>query len=118
MKFPRIVYALQHNKTGRMYIGSTANLERRYRAHMSALRNGKHNNEEMQKDFNEFGEDYSVFILEEIKNYSDRFREYELMKEYGTFDKDVGYNYKDHSAKKAAEGRMVPIKEGLPQRRL
>ncbi len=115
MKFPRTIYAIQHNKTGRIYIGSTTNLDSRYRSHMSALRGRRHHNEEMQKDFDEYGEDYSLFVLEVITSYEDRFREYELMKEYGTFDKSVGYNCKDGCAKRAMCSRVLPIKEGTPK---
>ena len=71
--------------------------------------------DEMQKDFDEYGEDYSLFVLEVITSYEDRFREYELMKEYGTFDKSVGYNRKDGRAKRAMCSRVLPIKEGTPK---
>ena len=36
----------------------------------------------MQKDFDDFGEDFSLFILDEINSYADRIKEYEWMKKY------------------------------------
>ncbi|MCI7300435.1 MAG: GIY-YIG nuclease family protein [Clostridiales Family XIII bacterium] len=115
MRFPRTIYALQHNRTGRMYIGSTQNITNRYKSHIYALRGNKHTNEEMQKDFDEHGEDFSLFILGEITSYEERFKEYELMREYGTFDMQIGYNYKDHCGRSVAYKKTIPIKEGLPK---
>lgn len=51
MKLPRIVYAIQHNMTKRIYVGSSANVENRYWNHMNNLRNHKHNIEDMQSDY-------------------------------------------------------------------
>lgn len=47
MKLPRIIYAIQHNVTKRIYVGSSANVENRYWNHMNNLRNHKHNIEDM-----------------------------------------------------------------------
>lgn len=67
MKIPRTIYAIQHNKTKRIYIGSSANVP---------------TIKDMQKDFDDFGEDFSLFILDEINSYADRIKEYEWMKKY------------------------------------
>lgn len=97
MKLPRQVYAIRHNPTQRMYIGSSADVKRRINNHMKALRNGSHTVGDMQKDFNVHGEDYSFFILDEIKTWADRSKEYFWMKKYNTCTRGVGYNYKDHA---------------------
>ena len=57
------VYMILHNPTGRMYIGQSTKVEQRIKHHMTMLRAGKHPVEDMQKDFNEFGEDYTITIL-------------------------------------------------------
>ena len=37
MKFPRAIYAIQHNATKRIYIGSSSDVELRYWGHMYPL---------------------------------------------------------------------------------
>lgn len=54
MKLPRIIYAIQHNVTKRIYVGSSANVENRYWNHMNNLRNHKHNIEDMQSDYDNY----------------------------------------------------------------
>lgn len=103
MKIPTQVYAIRHNPTSKMYIGRSANVEKRVSQHMKMLRSGCHHVEDMQEDFNEFGEDYSVFILDEITKWAERTKEYYWMVKCGTYIRGVGYNYKDHAKKKLAE---------------
>lgn len=110
----RKVYAIQHNVTKRIYIGSTTNVDTRYLAHIGALRAGKHKVEDMQADFNEYGEDYSLFVLDEINEFADRIKEYEWMDRYDTFTRGVGYNYKDHAKKSRIINNTPPYKDGLP----
>ena len=122
------VYALQHNITKKIYIGSTDRLQRRYKNHLYALRKGKHSSKELQKDFEKYGEDFSVYILEEVTNakssvmeYGERSislihkREYYWMKKYRTIYN--GYNTQDKKAIKYIENSytfILPLKEGLP----
>ena len=40
--YPKKVYAIQHNVTGRIYVGSTKNTTKRYLSHMAELRKGTH----------------------------------------------------------------------------
>lgn len=53
-KFPDkpATYIIQDPVTGKAYIGSTGNLQHRIAVHISELRNEKHNNQELQKAFN------------------------------------------------------------------
>jgi hypothetical protein len=113
MRLPRKVYAIQHNETKRIYIGSSYDVETRYLNHLYALRNHKHNNEDMQQDFDEFGEDYSLYVIDEITTFEDVKREYEWMKKYKSYIRGTGYNYKDQ--KKIEEKTKIPFKEGLPE---
>lgn len=114
MDYPKVVYAVQHKVTKKMYIGITNNLETRYGSHLSLLRNNKHHSTLMQKEYNEHGGLYDVFILDEINGYSDRYKEYEWMRYYKTQDERYGYNAQD-------KGRMdkdnrLPLKSGRPER--
>ena len=115
MKLPRDVYAIQHNKTKRIYVGSSCNVRSRYINHMSLLRNGKHINEDMQDDFNEHGEDYSLFILDRINSFSERKKEFEWMIKLNSHIRGCGYNYKDTEPTiKNKLKSFIPISEGTP----
>ena len=47
----KYVYAIRHNKTGRIYVGCSQHIQSRFRNHMNQLKNKKHKSKEMQKDF-------------------------------------------------------------------
>lgn len=96
MIIPRQVYEIRHNVTGRAYIGSSKDVHKRYAHHLSLLRRGVHPVEDMQQDFNEYGENYSFQVLADILKFEERQIEYELMRERGTMSRGNGYNYKDH----------------------
>lgn len=115
MVYPRKIYAIKHNVTKRMYIGSSSDVEIRYKNHIYSLRRGQHPIEDMQKDFNEYGEDYSVYILEELTVHDDRKNEYKWMRKYNTITRGVGYNYKDKEREVLTLKNSVPYKAGLPE---
>lgn len=99
MNIPRQVYAIKHNITNHIYIGSSSNVTVRVRKHLGDLRRHKHTVEDMQADFDQYGEDYTVTILDDINVYSDKDKEYEWMLKLSTNVRGVGYNYKDSYAK-------------------
>ena len=98
MIIPRQVYVIKHNVTNKMYVGSSGKLKDRIANHMYLLRAGNHPVEDMQKDFNEFGEDYTVEILDEINSIDESNKEYEWMNKLQSNIRGTGYNYKDHTA--------------------
>jgi uncharacterized protein YeeX (DUF496 family) len=89
------VYCIKHNKTGKEYIGRSGSCERRIKEHMSRLRKGKHPVEDMQADYDKFGEDYTITVIGKITDYRDISTEFELMNEHGSYIRGKGYNYKD-----------------------
>lgn len=95
MKYPRKVYAIRHNATDRVYIGSSCNVDRRFKEHLYALQAHTHIVDDMQRDFDEHGEDYTLTILDKINCASEDKKEYEWMDKYQSFVRGVGYNYKD-----------------------
>lgn len=115
MDIPRKIYAIQHNVTKRIYIGSSKNPAERYLNHINRLKNRKHTVEDMQKDFDEYGEDFSLFIVDEIATFQDRKKEYEWMRKYKSNIRGIGYNYKDHEKNILHSKYDVPYKEGLPE---
>lgn len=102
MGYPKSVYAIRHNVTKRIYVGSSAHPANRYKQHLNLLRCGKHGVEDMQKDFDEYGEDYTFFVLEKI-DFAHKEREYEWMWFFDSYTRGVGYNYKDHHKRLGAE---------------
>lgn len=112
MDYPRIVYAIQHNVTGRIYVGSTMNLKNRYKQHIWDLRKNKHTNKEMQFDFNEYGENYSLYVLDTIRDYKHCSIEQLWMKKLKTNNPQIGYNMNNpYFKKRSVEMR---ISEGVP----
>ena len=95
----RFVYAIRHNVTKRIYIGSTARVPHRLKEHINQLRRGSHKNKEMQSDYNEHGEDYSFYELDVIPTTHYKDREYFWMLFFDTYNPKKGYNDKDWTAK-------------------
>lgn len=60
----KVVYAIQHNATKRIYVGVTNVAEHRIKQHLHKLLQGSHTNKEMQLDFDKYGFDYSFFVVE------------------------------------------------------
>lgn len=108
------IYAIQHCQTGRIYVGRTIWLDGRLKAHFSALKNNAHPNELMQSDYNEFGNDFEVFVLEVVENEypARRDAEHKWMDKLGTGDPRVGYNYKDPYF--VHRGSVPEISPGIP----
>lgn len=112
-RYPRTVYAIQHKPTGRIYVGSTNDLDARLKAHMGALKAGKHPNKLMQEDYNLHGGDYEVFVLDEYDSYETRSTEHEWMEELNTGDERIGYNSRDpHFTRKSID--IPEITPGVP----
>ena len=116
MKLPRSIYAIQHNVTKRIYVGSSCRPYLRCQNHMCLLKNNKHSVEDMQDDFNKFGSDYSFFILETITEYKERRKEYEWMLQLQSHIRGKGYNYKENNRIKELKNEK-PIKfiKGVPK---
>ena len=89
------IYAIQHAKTGRIYIGRSADVESRVKSHLNALRNGTHNSKLMQKDYDEYGEAYFVFELDAVEYSAAGKEEAQWMDKFHTDDPEIGYNGND-----------------------
>lgn len=72
------IYKISCRKNGRVYIGETTNIERRWEQHKRLLKNHKHGNKQLQGDWNKYGEE--SFIFEEIDTF-------ETDKEYKGYSK-------------------------------
>ena len=95
MRFPRKVYAIRHNVTNRVYIGSSCHVDKRFNEHLTALRSHRHSVEDMQADFDKYGDDFTLTILDHIATIADKNKEYEWMQKNQSYIRGVGYNYND-----------------------
>lgn len=110
----KTIYAIQHNITKRIYVGCSLHYEKRIREHICHLRNSKHTNKEMQRDFNLYGEDYSYFVIERNVPFSGCFdREKMWMSILKSNEINTGYNLmKAESAKKLSDFEKVEVRIG------
>lgn len=107
------VYCITNVENGKKYVGKTMNKPRkRFKQHLCQLRNHKHNVEDMQEDYDKYGEKaFTLEVLEEInppsfeelkklKPFDDKdvFRtkaEREWQDKLNTRNRKLGYNYKE-----------------------
>jgi len=60
------IYQIKNTLNGNRYIGSAADLRRRWQQHLSALRHSQHHNRHLQRAFDKYGEEAFIFeVLEE-----------------------------------------------------
>lgn len=109
------IYAIQHCPTGRIYVGRTKDFDSRVKSHFIALKSGSHPNELMQRDYNDYGNDYDLFVLEVVESIYPDMRESELkwMDKLNTGDPQVGYNYKDNHFRKSTV-EIPDVSPGVP----
>ncbi|UBH07830.1 GIY-YIG nuclease family protein [Macrococcus armenti] len=95
------IYAMRNTVNGKVYIGHTINLEKRMKNHLYKLRKGIHINKEIQRDYNEYGEDVFEFeVITEVDNLKQSERinlENKYIELYQT--KIFGYNLLDRNEK-------------------
>ena len=98
------IYQIKNMKNGKIYIGSSKNLQGKINSHKFQLKNGLHVNKEMQKDFNDIGEEnFSFDIVDQLKqkedvNY-DYTEELKILEEMW-LEKLQPYNEKGYNTKK------------------
>lgn len=97
---PRYIYVLEHTITHKAYVGSSAKPVTRFKAHLTNLKSGQHSVEDMQADFNQYGNHFSMTIIDRCDTWDDQKREYMWMDILGTRERGRGYNYKDKSKPK------------------
>ncbi len=87
------VYAIINRHNGKLYIGSSIDIENRWNDHLSLLRRGKHNNYYLQSIYNGHGKEGLEFkIIEECKEDCLRQREQYWIYRYNSTNFQCGYN--------------------------
>lgn len=104
------VYRIKCLINGKVYIGKSNDVKRRWREHKSRLKRNNHENEKLQHDWNKYGEDNFEFKL--IENYDNEEFGIELEKkyinEYKSCDLNFGYNM---TLGKGESGGEIPTEE-------
>ena len=70
-KKPAGIFQVRNTVNGKILLGSSLNLEGPLNSHKFMLTIGKHRNEVLQKDWDEFGEDKFVFETLEVVKVND-----------------------------------------------
>lgn len=103
MEFESYIYKIECKANKKVYIGKTFNPERRWKLHINSLRRGKHPIEDLQRDYERYGESAFAFSLicrsahtciDGIRNI-DSIEEKRQMEHYKSYLRECGYNYRD-----------------------
>ena len=101
------IYAITNIKSGKVYIGSTIDFEKRWGEHRRGLHRGDYTNPHLQRSYNKYGIDVFEFsILEYVDNiknltkveqfWMDKYREEALgSAKIGTTGRGIGPAYED-----------------------
>ena len=109
------VYVLTFLPTGKSYVGKSCNPFWRMKAHISALKAGRHNSEDFQRDYDKFkrtgeADDFHLSVVCEKKGAVKKSEERYVIKSLCTYDEKYGYNCQDPFA------QPLRRKEGLQVR--
>lgn len=94
------VYMIQNIVNGKMYIGSSKNINKRFIEHRLHLRKNKHYNTHLQRAWNKHTENnFKFIILEEISFDKSKLKnlEQKYLDIYKPYDHEIGYNMRKHA---------------------
>lgn len=114
------IYIIKCFKNKKIYVGSSADVNRRLRGHLSNLKSNIHENVILQRAFNKYGEDaFSFEILETCLSHEDMLsrEQYWINTFSATKDKD-GYNMRPVSGSNLGFKHTPEAKEKIRQARL
>lgn len=60
------IYCIENKSNGKVYIGQSIDIHRRWNGHLSELRRNKHKNEKLQNAWNKYGENSFCFRVLEV----------------------------------------------------
>lgn len=87
------VYRLRLSTTNKIYIGSTNDLYKRYKQHLYCLKNHKHSSKSLQNDYDKYGGEILLDVLEVARNY--RECEFYWQIKLKSYVPESGYNLTD-----------------------
>lgn len=103
------VYQIKNKENDLIYIGSSKNIKKRWKTHISKLKNGKHDNMFLQNDWDNYGECVFEFsILEECKE-EERFElEQKYINAFLPFNRNGnGYNINENAGSQNKDGIRI-----------
>lgn len=59
------IYKITNSYNGKIYVGQSQDIEKRIEQHLTALQKKKHENKNMQKDYNNYALSFSFEVIEE-----------------------------------------------------
>lgn len=87
------VYTITNKANGKIYVGSSSNIEKRWKTHLNSLQKGMHHNCKLQNDYVKYSENYfELNILEETTNNLKTKEDQYIAK---LNSKETGYNIAD-----------------------
>lgn len=109
------VYLIENSVTGRKYVGSSSNINRRIKTHKQHLQKGCHNNRKLQKDHDIHGIESFKFIILEKDVAHDLLTAYEKywIYKHDAIVKYKGYNDVMPTLNHSAFKYVYNLKEGI-----
>lgn len=87
------IYIIQNLVNGKMYIGQSVDIERRWGRHRSELRGNDHDNKHLQNAWNKDGEsNFEFTVICECDESQLNTKEIDYISKLRTYDPDFGYN--------------------------
>ena len=86
------IYKITNKVSGKIYIGQSKDIEVRIDQHLSALRRNKHENKDMQRDYNLFSSAFEFEVVEECPLSLLNEAEIRWIAHYKSDNKVYGYN--------------------------
>lgn len=89
------IYIINNIINNKVYVGSSSNIERRWKKHKSLLKNNKHHSKYLQSSWNTYGEEnFHFIVIEEVKNSLHLIAvEQTFLDYFKSYDKENGYNH-------------------------
>jgi len=105
------VYTIKNILDGKMYIGSSIDIERRKRQHLNSLLKNEHHSIHLQRAWNKYGKDNFVFeILDSnVTKENLREKEKEWILRCKTLDVEFGYNISESTVCCSLSGEKHPM---------
>jgi len=107
------IYKITNKVNGKVYIGESNNIYKRWQEHIDELNNNKHHSHKLQSDWNKYGEENFTFeILEELQKLDKAYKttmqliyiEDKYIKQYNALT--LGYNV-EYTVKEILNGNKV-----------
>jgi group I intron endonuclease len=87
------VYVITNIVNGKIYIGSSVNIKKRWREHKNDLKKNKHHSSSLQKSYNKHGLENFIFEIIEFVDCKELFIvEQKYLDQYKPYERSNGYN--------------------------